>query len=300
MSTNEVVDKSTLEQPKVNLETAKPVKEEKPAASVETKKSSNDDDLDDLDDLLDDFADDVLSKPPGASVSQRDDQSIKHESDKAFEDLVKQFETNHRESVEAEEKKPANFEYVMKETMERLKKLGDDIDAKFKNDPLGSNPEDLLTQLLSGMGDAGDGDFDMSKLLVDMLEQLSSKEVLYEPIKDLNTKFPEYLQQNKDKLDEAKYKNYTQQYEITNDIVKIFELESYSEENKRQREQVNSLLESLQELGQPPSELVGETGDFLPGFGGGAGKGGDNPFGFDEKDLPPEFGKDLQEGCKQQ
>ena len=114
------------------------------------------------------------------------------------------------------------------------------------------------------MGDAGDGDFDMSKLLVDMLEQLSSKEVLYEPIKDLNTKFPEYLQQNKDKLDEAKYKNYTQQYEITNDIVRIFELESYSEENKRQREQVNSLLESLQELGQPPSELVGETGDFLP------------------------------------
>ena len=69
-----------------------------------------------------------------------------------------------------------------------------------------------MTQLLSGMGDAGDGDFDMSKLLVDMLEQLSSKEVLYEPIKDLNTKFPEYLQQNKDKLDEAKYKNYTQQY----------------------------------------------------------------------------------------
>ena len=114
------------------------------------------------------------------------------------------------------------------------------------------------------MGDAGDGDFDMSKLLVDMLEQLSSKEVLYEPIKDLNTKFPEYLQQNKDKLDEAKYKNYTQQYEITNDIVRIFELESYSEENKRQREQVNSLLESLQELGQPPSELVGETGDFSP------------------------------------
>ena len=88
MSTNEVVDKSTLEQPKVNLETAKTVKEEKPAASAEIKKSSNDDDLDDLDDLLDDFADDVLSKPPGASVSQRDDQSVKHESDKAKDLLI--------------------------------------------------------------------------------------------------------------------------------------------------------------------------------------------------------------------
>ena len=114
------------------------------------------------------------------------------------------------------------------------------------------------------MGDAGDGDFDMSKLLVDMLEQLSSKEVLYEPIKDLNTKFPEYLQQNKDKLDEAKYKNYTQQYEITNDIVRIFELESYSEENKRQREQVNSLLESLQEWVNHQANLLAKQAISSP------------------------------------
>ncbi|MCP8720162.1 MAG: peroxisomal biogenesis factor 19 [Asgard group archaeon] len=306
---------------------------------VDTKSESTngeEEDLDDLDDLLDDFADDVLSKPPGASVVSNDkqqsttnntpntaqptdpldtdfQQSISElikdlkienpEAQKQFEELVKEFENNHRESVEAEEKKPGNFEYVMKETMERLKKLGNDIDAKLKNDPMGSNPEDLLTQLLAGMGGGdglGGGDMDMSKLLVDMLEQLSSKEVLYEPIKDLNTKFPEYLEKNKETLDDVKFKNYTKQYEITNDIVSIFEHESYSDDNKTQREQVNTLLESLQELGQPPSELVGDAGDFLPGFGDGKGGNGADAFGFNDKDLPPDFEKNLQEGCQQQ
>ncbi|EMG48134.1 Pex19 Peroxisomal biogenesis factor 19 [Candida maltosa Xu316] len=312
--------------------TTAPVTEEKPTTVDEPKKTttttSNEDDVDDLDDLLDDFADDVLSKPPGASINNSDTQSAKNdtvksatnpldadfkqsindlikdlniedpETQKEFENLVKEFETNHRETVEAEEKKTSgNFENVMKETMERLKKSGEDIDAKIKNDPLSSNPEDLLTQLLAGMEGINGGDMDMSKLLVDMLEQLSSKEVLYEPIKDLNTKFPDYLKENKDKLDEEKYKNYTQQYDITNDIIKIFESESYSDDNKEQREQVNALLESLQELGQPPTELVGESGDFLPGLGG---KGAAPGFDFNDKDLPPDFEKNLQEGCQQQ
>lgn len=309
---------------------------ESSAQNVETEQAStihDEEDVDDLDDLLDDFADDVLSKPPGASLDKQSttnetlnaqpakstdpldtdfQQSISElikdlkiedpDAQKQFEELVKEFETNHRESIETEEKKPGNFEYVMKETMERLKKLGNDIDSKLKNDPLGSNPEDMLTQLLAGMGGdgLGGGDMDMSKLLVDMLEQLSSKEVLYEPIKDLNTKFPDYLEKNKKSLDEFKFKNYTKQYEITNDIVSIFENESYSDGNKSQREQVNVLLESLQELGQPPSELVGDTGDFLPGFGDAKAGSSADAFGFNDKDLPPDFEKNLQEGCQQQ
>ncbi|RCK66303.1 Peroxisomal membrane protein import receptor PEX19 [Candida viswanathii] len=339
-------DETTGDSPSTSSDNAGPAETKKEpittntntnTAGKSTTNANDEDDLDDLDDLLDDFADDVLSKPPGASVASNDKQSTANndtqrdpaakptdpldadfqqsiselikdlkienpEAQKQFEELVKEFENNHRESVEAEEKKPGNFEYVMKETMERLKKLGNDIDAKFKNDPTGSNPEDLLTQLLAGMGGdgLGGGDMDMSKLLVDMLEQLSSKEVLYEPIKDLNTKFPDYLEKNKDTLDDFKLKNYTKQYEITNDIVSIFEHESYSDDNKDQRDQVNALLESLQELGQPPSELVGDAGDFLPGFGDAKGANGADAFGFNDKDLPPDFEKNLQEGCQQQ
>ncbi|CAI5755973.1 unnamed protein product [Candida verbasci] len=323
MAEEQPIKKVEIEETKINQDNS--VESKKVEVSNKEIPKKNEDDLDDLDDLLDDFADDVLSKPPGSTIDESTKETKKEEksgsdvlnadyqqsinelikdlkiedtqTQQQFEELVKQFELNHREEVEKEEKKPHNFEYVMKETMERLKKSGETVDEKIKNDPLGSNPEDLLGQLLSGVGGNGEGgDMDMSKLLVDMLDQLSSKEVLYEPIKDLNNKFPKYLQDNKDKLSEDKFKNYNKQYELTNDILKIFENPQYSDSNKSQREEINTLLESLQELGQPPTELVGDSGDFLPGLGGGKN---DN-FGFNEKDLPPDFEKNLQEGCQQQ
>lgn len=312
--------------------------EKKPESTTEVQaepkveKKVQDEEEDDLDDLLDEFDEQVLSKPPGAAsqsipgdsqatsttkkpseAPQEDnfqydmEQLIKDlniEDPKAkgeFEHLVKQFETTHR----AEAKKavdPQNFDSVMKDTMERLKKSGENIDEQLKNDPSSSNPEDMLTQLLAGLGGgAGDGDFDMSKLLTDMLEQLSSKDVLYEPIKDLNTKFPDFLKENKDKLPEAEYTRYTKQYEVTNDIMALFESPEFDNESTEKREEVNKLLENLQDLGNPPTELVGEVKDF-PGLGdlGSMGVDGAGGLDFDSKDLPKDIEKELEEGCKQQ
>lgn len=287
-----------------------------PKADALAAKTS-DDDLDDLDDLLDDFAEDVLSKPPGLAAPEADstkeepeefktriedlikDLNIEDPETKAqFETLVHQFEAENKDVME----KPQNFDTVMKDTMERLKKLGETIDEQLKNDPSGGNPEDLLTQLLSGLGGAGGAggeDFDMSKLLVDMLEQLSSKEVLYEPIKDLNTKFPQFLEEKKGLLPADEHANYTKQYELTNDILAVFEAPDYDDNDKTKRDGVNTLLELLQELGQPPSELVGEAGDF-PGFGGLPGAGDAGGLNFSDKDLPKDFEKELEDGCRQQ
>ncbi|ODV80284.1 Pex19 protein [Suhomyces tanzawaensis NRRL Y-17324] len=311
-----------MDLPHNSLQYKFPIKSNAPAANT----SAGGDDVDDLDDLLDDFADDILDKPPGSTIDNNTtadeplndefkanigdlikDLNIEDpETKDQVENLIKQFELNHREEAETEAKKPYNFEYVMKETMERLKKSGEDIDEKIKNDPAGGNPEDMLTQLLAGLGGPngglGDGDMDMSKLLVDMLEQLSSKDVLYEPIKDLNTKFPDYLKEKQGTITEHQYKNYNAQFEITNDILAIFDAPDYSDDNKAQRDRVNSLLESLQELGQPPTELIGDNGDF-PGFGGLGGLGGDGKDGgldFNDKDLPKDLEKELEEGCKQQ
>lgn len=287
------------------------------------KKPPTEDDLDDLDDLLDDFANDVLSKPPGgttASVanttsgdgSGEPDQPLKNEIDQGIEELIKdlkiedpetkaQFETlvkQFEEDRKDELKDPKKFENVMEEAMQRLRDSGKNIDEQIKNDQSSSNPEDVLTQMLAGLG-GGDGDMDMSKMLVDMLEQLSSKEVLYEPIKDLNTKFPDYLKEKKGVITDAEYDNYSKQYEITTSIVTIFENANYSDEDKVKRDEVNSLLEKLQELGQPPTELVGDASTF-PGFGGGLGGDGvPGGLDFNDKDLPPDLEKQLEEGCKQ-
>ncbi|KAL7666421.1 Uncharacterized protein ABC855_g79 [[Candida] zeylanoides] len=304
-----------------------------PAASAAAPGKAEEDDLDDLDDLLDDFADDVLSKPPGEAASEsgasapvgdaaaaattpdaiaaliKDLQIDDPDTKKQFEDLVKQFD-------EAQQKEaPQDFDEVMRDTVERMRKSGKNIDEQIKTDQAAANPEDILTQLLAGMGGAGGagGDLDMSKLLVDMLEQLSSKEVLYEPIKDLNTKFPEYLAQNESVIAAKDHANYTQQYEVTTQIVAIFEAPGYDDADKAQRDRVNVLLEALQDLGQPPKELVGEAGE-IPGLGGlgrsaaGAGDSGvpgigaamgPNGLDFSDKDLPKDFEKELEEGCKQ-
>lgn len=321
-----------------NSPATKPVKvsEEPAVVSSKAEEPVDEDDLDDLDDLLDDFADEVLNKPPGSAIGQADESAtaasvtgtgaapgatgnpfnpidnelsstnmedlIKDlkiddpETQKQFEELVKQFDETNKKDAAAN---PQNFDDVMKDTMERLKKSGKNIDEQIKNDQSSSNPEDMLTQILAGMGGAGEGgDLDMSKLLVDMLEQLSSKEVLYEPIKDLNTKFPDYLKENKEKISETDYNNYTKQYDITVEILSIFDAPGYDDSDKIKREQVNTLLESLQELGQPPTELVGEAGE-LPGFGAASQAGGLPGMDFNEKDLPKDFEKDLEEQCKQ-
>lgn len=280
----------------------------------------------DLDDLLDEFDEQVLSKPPGAenptaaqkSPDQAPDaaleQDFAHDVEQLIKDLkiedpdakaqfellVKQFETSHA----AETAKQADPSYeapnpqldgVVKDTMQRLRQSGQNIDEQLKSDPSSANPEDMLAQLLSGLGDAGNGDVDMTKLLADMLEQLLSKDVLYDPIKDLNTKFPAFLAEQKTALDQEQHATYTKQYEMTNRIVAVFEAPDYDGEDEATRDKVNGLLELLQELGNPPPELVGDDKDF-PGFGG---LGEQDGLDFDSKDLPPGFEKELEEGCKQ-
>lgn len=329
---------NTKPEPPIDTASTKVEASEAPATSsapAPTTTAEADDDLDDLDDLLDDFADDVLNKPPGAGVASsvtggsvagtaagdteapsgsplnplanelneaniedliKDLKIDDPETKKQFEELVKQFDTTHKPTALEAAANPQQFDNVMKETMERLKKSGKNIDEQIKNDQSSANPEDMLTQLLAGLGGEG-GDLDMSKLLVDMLEQLSSKEVLYEPIKDLNTKFPEYLTENKGTIPEADHANYTKQYELTTEILAVFEAPGYDDEDKAKREKVNVLLESLQELGQPPSDLVGDAGDF-PGFGG-AGAGGLPGMDFNDKDIPKDLEKELEDGCKQ-
>lgn len=290
---------------------------EKPVPSVAPEDNDSD-----LDDLLDEFDEQILSQPPGVEKKQESqsattkaepaEEELTHDIEKLikdlkiedpeakaqFEQLVKQFEQTEGPKTAASNEKvqnnttPAPFDNVMRDTMQRLRQSGQNIDEQLKNDPISANPEDMLAQLLSGMGSGESGDVDMSKLLTDMLEQLLSKEVLYDPIKDLNTKFPEYLKEKKGVLPDDEHHTYTKQYELTTEIVAVFEAPEYNGDDEATRDKVNALLESLQELGSPPTELVGEDKDF-PGFGGEEG------LDFNSKDLPPDFEKELEQGCKQ-
>ncbi|TFK47301.1 Pex19 protein [Heliocybe sulcata] len=125
----------------------------------------------------------------------------------------------------------------------------------------------LLKQLSGALGEGEGEDGDMQGLLESMMSQLMSKEVLYEPLKELNDKFPSYLSDNASSLSPDDKSRYEAQYHCVTKIVQIFEDPSYSEEDTEKGKQVVELMNEMQSHGSPPSEIMGP---LPPGFDLGA------------------------------
>lgn len=122
---------------------------------------------------------------------------------------------------------------------------------------------------------ADSGDFE--NVLEGMMSQLMSKEMLYEPMKELSEKYPDWLEKNKDKVEKAEYAKYEQQYEICTKIVAKYDSPDFDEKNEAQGKVIMDLMTKMQDLGQPPAEILDSV---APGMNFG------NPEGMpDMKDL---------------
>ncbi|CAG9131775.1 unnamed protein product [Plutella xylostella] len=96
-----------------------------------------------------------------------------------------------------------------------------------------------------------------------MMQSLLSKEVLYPSLKELVEKYPAWLDENKGKIDQDEYERFSQQKELMDKVCVALEPEQESdpEDVKRKRfETVLELMQKMQDLGQPPTELVGDMG----------------------------------------
>jgi len=56
-------------------------------------------------------------------------------------------------------------------------------------------------------------------MLLGMMEQLTNKDILYEPMKELNDKFPAWMVEHRDKVPEADLKRYEEQQRLVKEIV---------------------------------------------------------------------------------
>lgn len=189
--------------------------------------------------------------------------------------------------------KPENLKDTISSTLNRLKESNAKIDQTLKDEQLPS--QDLLTDLLSQLNGA-DGEGDIGALLTEMLNSLASKEVLYEPLKDLNTKYPLWLKENAEKTSKADMERYTKQAAIVSAIVEEFDKPDYSDDNDEQRAFISQKLEEMQESGDPPKDLMGDAEKAgIPGFGFGGDDDASLPEGID-KDME----KELEQQCQQQ
>ncbi|KAK2873838.1 hypothetical protein FQN49_002023 [Arthroderma sp. PD_2] len=151
-----------------------------------------------------------------------------------------------------------NFQETIQKTMERMQESGNKATAEVNE----SGNEDVLMQILKameggGLDDAGEGDDgNLDKLFMGIMEQLSNKEMLYEPLKELDDKFGPWLKENKEKIGKEDLERYELQASLVSDIIKKFEEKSFSDDKPEDRAYIWERMQKMQAAGSPPDDLI--------------------------------------------
>ncbi|KAG5960616.1 hypothetical protein E4U58_004588 [Claviceps cyperi] len=162
----------------------------------------------------------------------------------------------------------ASFQETIRRTMERMQTSGEDATAAASAGSGDNFMAELLKQMGSGdLGGEGSEE-DFSKMLMGMMEQLTNKEILYEPIKELDDTFPEWFEKNRASTSPEDLKRYEEQRGLVREIVAKFEEASYSDDNPVDREYIVDRMQKMQAAGSPPSDLMGDMAAAQDMFGG--------------------------------
>jgi len=143
----------------------------------------------------------------------------------------------------------SDFQSTIRKTMDRMKASSDSANTAATPDS-DSDPEEMIANLLKEMqtangGPDGDGDDAFGKMLLGMMEQLTNKEILYEPMKELDQKFPGWLVEKRGVLKVEDRERYEVQRGLVREIVGRFEREGYSDGNAEDRE---FIVEKMQKV----------------------------------------------------
>ncbi|KAI1211512.1 Pex19-domain-containing protein [Annulohypoxylon truncatum] len=152
----------------------------------------------------------------------------------------------------------ASFQETIRRTMERMQESGDQATAAAAAE---GSEDDFIAEMLKAMKDLpneGGNEEDFSKMLMGMMEQLTNKEILYEPMKELNEKFPAWMEKNKATLAKDDLKRYEDQQVLVAEMVTKFEEPTYTDSNVTDREYIVDRMQKMQAAGSPPHDLVGD------------------------------------------
>ncbi|GJJ70769.1 peroxin-19 [Entomortierella parvispora] len=189
------------------------------------------------------------------------------ELQKSFEEMFKGLDVNGKAPAAAAASTPAtsakgagsaSFQDRIAKTMDKLKDSSDQVDAQVAEE----SEEALMAEMMKQMeGMAEGGDF--QNVLEGMMEQLMSKDILYEPMLDLQQKYPQWLKDNKDKISESEYARYEKQYGYVKEIVEFFDRPDFDDKSDSQAKSVIDLMQGMQDCGQPPSDILDELAPGL-------------------------------------
>ncbi|KAF3924329.1 hypothetical protein ABW21_db0208865 [Orbilia brochopaga] len=137
-----------------------------------------------------------------------------------------------------------SFRDTIAKTMERMRESGAEIDTEMADSQSDDFLAEMLRQMQSATGQGG-SDEDFSKMLMGMMEQLTNKDILYEPMKELNEKFPNWLVENEGKHSAETMGNFREQARLVREIVVKFEQPSYSDASEPDREYIVERMQKV-------------------------------------------------------
>jgi len=160
----------------------------------------------------------------------------------------------------------SGFQDKIKQAVNKLKESESNLQADGKPPNVTPNAESLEA-LLGSLGDLGDlgeagDDKELAGLLENMMGELMSKSILYEPLSELAQKFPPYLEKPPNPpLSDEDRKRYDLQLNCTRRILAVFDDAGYDDTDAESQRKIADLMAEMQDYGSPPSELMGPLPD---------------------------------------
>ncbi|KAJ2809335.1 Peroxisome chaperone and import receptor [Coemansia furcata] len=152
--------------------------------------------------------------------------------------------------VEKPSLEPSSFQDKIKATMDKLKESADQAEADSSQGRGGDLG--MMDELMRQMDQMGD-DTQLDSLVDDVISQLMSKDVLQQPLKELDQEYPKYLEKNKDTLSAEDRARYEQQHSYVKQILAMF---AESTDDSANDPRIVELMQKMQDCGQPPNELL--------------------------------------------
>ncbi|KAG7095021.1 hypothetical protein E1B28_005815 [Marasmius oreades] len=154
-----------------------------------------------------------------------------------------------------------DFQSRIKQTMNKLKESEDNLKAGSSSAP------DTLDGLFNSLQDVGD-DAEFNGFLEEMMNQLMSKEVLYQPLKELGENFPPYLENPPEPITAEDRERYEAQLAVIKEILATFERPGYDDKDPKASKEIADLMAELQSHGSPPEAVMGPSPMGLEGMPG--------------------------------
>lgn len=136
-----------------------------------------------------------------------------------------------------------SFQDTIRKTMERMQASG----KQASEAATASNSEDdYLAEMMKALAAGGmGGEEDFNKMLMGMMSQLTNKEILYEPMKELHDKFPDWLQKNEKTTSAEDLTRFKEQQKLVGEIVGRFERKGYNDDNAEDREYIVDRMQKV-------------------------------------------------------